>query len=303
MNTKLRNDSTFAQLTSEQTELLEDWLFEEKLGYQEVIAKMQQEFGIKTSQTALGRFFRRLANERAEEERLETIAAGWEKLAVPNDGTLLSGLLALADQRAVGLLVEPPKSIREFTALLRALTSAHAQEMKWIEFREAKAARRRQLVEHAEQEAQRQEKEAKERERNRRWSEEYNAYWDAVTAKRKATLAAKAAAKKAEEEAKQAALRNLPSPMVKQDEPPSKATADKEVGAPETERRLEAGLTATKAPEDSKSSPANAVSEPAPVVSLEIPPASGITSLDGTDGLARIERKGDLTINWAGNPR
>src|ERR1700722_20083584 len=142
MNNKLRRDSIFAQLTNEQTERLEDWLFEDKLGYKDALEKMQKEFGVETSKSALARFYRRLALQRSEERRVETVALCLEGLAAKNDGTLQAGLLALANQCAIELLVEQPKSIREFATLLRAMTSAGIFEMKRKEAQRVEEKRR-----------------------------------------------------------------------------------------------------------------------------------------------------------------
>src|ERR1700749_1212089 len=124
LNSKLRSDSVFAQLTNEQVEQLEDWLFEEKLSYKEVVDKIQNIFGIKTSPTALGRYFRRLAEGRAQEWRIETIAQCLETLATAKgDGTLQAGLFAMANMHAVRLMTEEKPSFRELTGGLGGMTS------------------------------------------------------------------------------------------------------------------------------------------------------------------------------------
>ena len=187
MNSKLRSDSVFAQLTNEQLELLEDWLFEEKLGYKEVLEKAQQQWGLKSSLTALGRFYRRLALQRSEERRLETVALCLESLAAKNDGTLQAGLLALANQCAIEFLVEHPKSVREFTGMLRALTSAGTFEMKQVEFQRAQEQRRQAEIE-----------QKKKEEQERRWralsAQREEERQKLREEKRQARLAAKAAA-------------------------------------------------------------------------------------------------------------
>jgi hypothetical protein len=53
---KLRCDSTWAALTPEQREMLEGWLFEENLGYTEVLERAQKEFGITGTKMSLTRF-------------------------------------------------------------------------------------------------------------------------------------------------------------------------------------------------------------------------------------------------------
>ena len=129
---------------------------------------------------------------------METVALCLEGLAAKNDdGTLQAGLLALANQCAIELLVEQPKSIREFATLLRALTSAGVFEMKHIEFHEMREREKLQALENERKAAEAREKAAREEEK---WKEEVkkiNAMYDArhqkCLATRKANLAKKAA--------------------------------------------------------------------------------------------------------------
>lgn len=187
-NPKLRSDSVFAQLTVEQIEVLEDWLFEEKLSYKEVIGKLQQEFGLKTSQTALGRFFQRLSGERIQERQLAAMASCLEVLAMTNgDRKLQEGLFVLASMQAVSLMQQPMASVKEFTGFLRAWTSAAGAE--------AKRAEAHRLEEERKQ-AEKKKKEAEEQEARQRqlWIDRDAARIKAREAKRQATLAAKKAA-------------------------------------------------------------------------------------------------------------
>jgi hypothetical protein len=176
---KLRNDSVFCKLTPEQIEQLEDWLFEDKLGYKEVLEKIEKEFGVKGSQSGLSRFYQRLALERSELGLVEMVGACVQAtgLAQP-PGVLQAGLLTLAYKCAVEFLVKSPEKIREFTALLKALTAAQALEMKRIEFqreedriKEEKLEKERKAVEMEEYNQRckvEREEEAKRREERRR---------------------------------------------------------------------------------------------------------------------------------------
>ncbi len=284
LNHKLRSDSVFAQLTAEQIEMLEDWLFEEKLSYKEVIEKLQQEFGVKTSQTALGRFYRRLAEKRTQEWRIETIAQCLETLATAKgDGTLQAGLFAMANMHAMRLMTEEKPSFREITAWLRAMTSAGAFEMKRVEVYESKEKERLAEIE-------RKEKEAKEKEDRARWNAEYNARYEAREAKRKATIAAK----KAKAEAEALAV--------------SEAEAAKEISSSPN-----SGVEGYSHPSPSiplpvegrGKEPAQSVSEPQAALS-EQPngeKSNETPTAEVLDELAQIEKFGYVAINWAGNPR
>jgi hypothetical protein len=46
---KLRSESVFSQLTPEQVETLEGWLFEENLSYKEALERVQNEFRVEAS--------------------------------------------------------------------------------------------------------------------------------------------------------------------------------------------------------------------------------------------------------------
>ncbi len=279
LNHKLRSDSVFAQLTSEQIEQLEDWLFEEKLGYKAVREKLQQEFGVKTSQTALGRFCRRLAESRAQDDRLQTMMSCLEALATAKgDGTLQAGLFTMANMHAVRLMTEEKPSFREITAWLRAMTSAGAFEMKRAEIYELKEKERLAEVE-------RKETEAKEKEERVRRNAEYDAWNEAREAKRKATIAAKKAA--AEAKAKTEAAREA---------------AQKEIQNDKLQMTNETPETLVKVCPPIETVPVE------PVVEQKAEQPEALVSSEESeperlDELAQIEKFGYVAINWAGNPR
>jgi len=181
---KLRTDSVFSQLTPEQVETLEGWLFEENLGYKEALERVEKEFNVKGSLSGLRRFYRRLAMERSREDLVEMANMCADALATAKtDGTLQAGLLTLGYKCAMELLVQSPGKVREFTALLRALTSAQALEMKRVEFQRGEDERKAQALK-------KQKDEEREREWQRKQNEENEARWKAREEKRKAKAAA-----------------------------------------------------------------------------------------------------------------
>lgn len=100
------------------------------------------------SQSALARFYQRLAVERSRENLVEIVGACVEATGAVNPpGALQSGLLTLANKCAVQLAVESPDKVKEFTALLRALTSAQGMEMKRIPFQREEDKRNKGKVE------------------------------------------------------------------------------------------------------------------------------------------------------------
>lgn len=61
---KLRSDSTFSALAESQREQILNWLFHDQLSYAEVAKRAGKELGVKLSETAIGRFYRRSTLER-----------------------------------------------------------------------------------------------------------------------------------------------------------------------------------------------------------------------------------------------
>src|ERR1700722_9701341 len=129
---KMRSDCVFSKLTPEQAETLEGWLFEENMSYKEALERAQKEFGIGGSLTGLRRFYGRLSKERGRESLTDAMSMCVEAAALGDNGTLRAGLLTMANMCAVQFFTESPRDIKQITSLLRALTSAQAQEMKRV---------------------------------------------------------------------------------------------------------------------------------------------------------------------------
>lgn len=61
---KGRNDSPLDQMPKHQQDALEDWLFEEGIDYAAAMERLHMDFGIKTSKSSLGRFYKRVEKRR-----------------------------------------------------------------------------------------------------------------------------------------------------------------------------------------------------------------------------------------------
>ncbi len=132
---KLRSDSTWAGLTPEQRETLEGWLFEESLGYMEVLERVQREFGVTASKPSLSRYYQRLAAERAQRELLDVKTAVAEMREIGVDqGELSAAVMALLTKRLLKLLLESPDRVKEMACLGTVLVGNEAQEIKrgWL---------------------------------------------------------------------------------------------------------------------------------------------------------------------------
>ena len=132
---KLRSDSTWAALTSDQREMLEGWLFEENLGYTEVLERAQKEFGITGSKMSLVRFYQRVAAERAQREFLELDTAVKELKGMDvNITEMKSAAMCLITKRLMKLSLESPDRVKEMAWLGQVLVASEAQDVKrgWL---------------------------------------------------------------------------------------------------------------------------------------------------------------------------
>ncbi len=132
---KLRCDSPWAGLTAEQRETLEGWLFEENLGYVEVLERVKHEFGIAASKMSLARYYQRVAAERAHRELLDLNSAVAEMRSLGIDRAELSAaVMSLLVKRLLKLLLESPDKLKEIAWLGNVLVGNEGQEIKrgWL---------------------------------------------------------------------------------------------------------------------------------------------------------------------------
>ncbi len=150
---KLRSDSAFCQLTPQQVEALEGWLFEERLGYPKVVEKLKAEFGLETSLTGVRRFYKRLEMERSRESLMDAVEMSGLTVEALKSGDLKPAMLLLANKCAFELMMKSDPPIRKVTALLRAITSAEARAFRQtVDDREQAELRERERVRKVEEE-------------------------------------------------------------------------------------------------------------------------------------------------------
>jgi hypothetical protein len=127
---KMRSDSTWTALRREQREQLDDWLFEDGLGYPEVLGRVQKEFGMTASKSALSRYYQRRREERAVED-----LAGAHRTAKALNGTpvkvaaLRDSSLKLIGCRLLESTMEGGK-VGEIVALARVLLENDQREIQ-----------------------------------------------------------------------------------------------------------------------------------------------------------------------------
>jgi hypothetical protein len=128
---KMRNDSTWNQLTPEQRETLETWLFDENLGYAETVERVRREFGLQSTTFSVGRFRRRRAAERQAEDLADAHAAAIDLNGIPADLTSLrEALVKLAAKTAFNLVTEQPGDLRPAVPLIKLLFASEAIDIR-----------------------------------------------------------------------------------------------------------------------------------------------------------------------------
>ena len=128
---KLRDDSTWNQLTPEQRETLEEWLFDENLGYAKTLERVQKEFGLETTIASVGRYYRRRARERQVEELVEAQAAATELNDLPgNAENLRTAAVKLVGKAILRLASEKPEQLEQLAALTRLLLESEDNDLR-----------------------------------------------------------------------------------------------------------------------------------------------------------------------------
>ena len=130
---KPRSDSAWRRLTPEQRETLEGWLFEESLGYREVLDRAQKEFGVTASIPSLAGYYQRLARERKFNHFTE--AQNWAVGTA--DTPHIPKVLNYALQNLIGvtvyeMAVEGPDKVKvkEISQLMKLLLQSRQQAVR-----------------------------------------------------------------------------------------------------------------------------------------------------------------------------
>jgi hypothetical protein len=128
---KMRDDSTWNRLTPEQREMLEEWLFEERLGYADTLAKVEKEFGLQASLASMGRYYRR----RARERQVTGLAAAQVMAFELNDLPVSTDSLRTAAVKLVGKAVlklagEKPEQVERLASLTKLLLESESNDIR-----------------------------------------------------------------------------------------------------------------------------------------------------------------------------
>jgi hypothetical protein len=127
---KLRDDSTFNQLTPEQRETMEGWLFDENLGYAKTLERVKQEFGLEATISSLGRYYRRRARERQVEDLLDAQTGAFEVKDLPlNVPVMREALAKILYSAVLKQATEKPGEVEQLAALTKLLLASEENDI------------------------------------------------------------------------------------------------------------------------------------------------------------------------------
>lgn len=128
-------------MSPEQSQRLENWLFEDKLTFEAAHQRARRELGFSGSATSLKRFFHRRLRERAESRErtesgfAETNRSAVDVLTAPGDvRRLRSGIMKVICQQVFRRVCDEPEAIKEWEPLVRLLLASERNEL----YRQAK---------------------------------------------------------------------------------------------------------------------------------------------------------------------
>jgi hypothetical protein len=128
---KMREDSTWNQLTPEQRETLESWLFDENLGYAKTLERAEKEFGVKTTIASVGRFYRRRSRERQVEDLVEAQARASELNDLPvKIASLREAAVKLAGKAALKAATETSEGLEQLMSFTKLLLQSEDNDLR-----------------------------------------------------------------------------------------------------------------------------------------------------------------------------
>ncbi len=146
---KLRCDSVWNNLTPEQTQTLEHWLFVENQGYKQTCERVQKEWGITSSLWGVRRFYQRRINQRTLGEITEGQGTAGEVNGTETKlGSLRSASWKVLATRVLDKVMAAD-DVKDLAALGRLLTESERTEIhrgrlalarERFEFKSAEAA-------------------------------------------------------------------------------------------------------------------------------------------------------------------
>lgn len=143
---KVRADARWNGLSVKQREMLEQWLFEERMSYDVVLERAQKEFAFKGSRSSIRRFYERTAEERM----LKNLVTSQEQVNQIRDTPVSAEELRAAGMKVVAQLflrqvVQAPEQVKEWSRLAKLLLQSESNEIRFRLKREDQELKRKAL--------------------------------------------------------------------------------------------------------------------------------------------------------------
>jgi hypothetical protein len=119
---KLKCNCRWTQLNRQQRATMENWLFQDHLGYEETLARVQNEFGVKASRSSLARYYQRRLHERQTTDLIEAQAMADTVAAPESDANAMrTAAVKLIAKTALKIAFERPDRLKDLEALTKLL--------------------------------------------------------------------------------------------------------------------------------------------------------------------------------------
>jgi hypothetical protein len=143
---KVGPNAKWNTLSAKQQQMLEEWLFEEKLSYEAALEKAQKELGFKGSLSSLKRFYARTSEERM----LKNLVQSQEQVNRIRDTPGSAEELRAAGMKVVAQLflrqvVQAPEQVKEWSRLAKLLLQSESNEIRFRLKREENELRHKAL--------------------------------------------------------------------------------------------------------------------------------------------------------------
>lgn len=126
-----RSDSNWNGLTLEQCGTVEKWLFEERVSYAETVERVKKEFGMETSVSSVGRFYRHQARLRRSLELLDAQVDADKLDTMPaRTADMRAGAVKLLAKNAMALGTEKPEDVEGLISLTKVLLHSEENEIR-----------------------------------------------------------------------------------------------------------------------------------------------------------------------------
>ncbi len=133
-------------LSGKQRQMLEEWLFEDRLGYEGALERARKELGFKGSVSSLKRFYARTSEERM----LRGFVQSQEQVKQIKEAPVSAEELRAAGMKVVAQLflrqvVQAPEQVREWSRLAKLLLQSESNEIRFRLKREENELRHKSL--------------------------------------------------------------------------------------------------------------------------------------------------------------